>query len=407
MNACRLAAALVMCAAASTSCETPGLEPVGPVTPMESPAGPASGQPFLSVAADGSVLMSWLEEAATGHALRHARLRNGTWSEPGTLAESASLFVNWADFPSIIELSDGRLAAHWLARSGPGTYAYDVLVSVSDRDGLEWSEPVRPHRDGTETEHGFVTLFEHRGDLAAVWLDGRKFADSVVTGRPATNEMTVRFTTLGAIERQEEQLIDDRSCDCCQTDVAVTADGPVVVYRDRTEGEIRDIVVSRFRDGLWSEPSTVHADGWEIEGCPVNGPAMAASAKDVVVAWFTAAHDSARVFVAFSDDDAASFGAPVRVDAGNPLGRVDAVLLEDGTAVVTWIERAPSGARVLSRRVAEDGSISTIVEVGGTSDGRPSGFPRMVRSGGNLLFAWTVPGEVATIRMATAPVPEH
>lgn len=402
-----VSAFLCVLAGVTASCFAPGPEPVGTVRALVSPAGPGSGQPFLAAGSDGSALMSWLEETASGHALRHARFRDGTWSAPGTITESALFFVNWADFPSILELSDGRLAAHWLARSGPGTYAYDVMIAVSDDDGATWTEPVRPHRDGTETEHGFVTLFEHGGDLAAVWLDGRQFADFPVTGRPATNEMTVRFTTLGRDRPEEALLIDDRSCDCCQTDVAITADGPVVVYRDRTGSEIRDIVVSRYIDNRWSEPVAVHHDGWEIHGCPVNGPAIAAAGNDVVVAWYTAARDTARVLVAFSDDAAKSFAAPARIDAGDPLGRVDALLLEDGTAIVTWLERDPSGARVLSRRIAADGSVSSTFEVGGTSDGRPSGFPRMIRSGNDLVFAWTVPGEPATIAMATAPLPRR
>ena len=399
--------------ALGTSCEGPDLEPIGSATAIPAPTGPDSGQPFLSTAADGSVLLSWLERLETGHALRFARLRGETWSIPGTIAESESFFVNWADFPSLIELSDGRMAAHWLARSGTGTYAYDVMLSATAPGGIEWMDPIRPHLDGTETEHGFVSLFEHDGSLAAVWLDGRKFADSAGdTGDArndghgaATNEMTVRFTTIGRDGPREDLLIDGRSCDCCQTDVAFTSDGPVVVYRDRSESEIRDIVVSRFRDGRWSVPATVHDDGWEIAGCPVNGPAVAAAERDVVVAWYTAAHDNDRVNVAFSDDAAASFGAPFRVDDGNPLGRVDAMLLEDGTAIVTWLERVPDGARVRARRIAPDGRTSHAVEVGGTSAERPSGFPRMARALDRIVFAWTVPGDPAVIEMASAPLP--
>jgi len=383
------------------------LPPIGPVTPISAPAGPGSGEPFLATASDGSVLLSWLEAQAGGHALRYARLRGEVWTESGTIAESEKFFVNWADFPSILELSDGRLAAHWLARSGSGKFAYDVMLSVSEPGGVNWSEPVRPHGDGTETEHGFVSLFEWDGQLAAVWLDGRKSALAAAAddGHGAGgSEMTVRFTTLGPSGPGAESVLDERSCDCCQTDVALTDAGPVVVYRDRTHEEIRDIVATRLIGDRWTEPTPVYRDGWEIAGCPVNGPAIAARGSDVVVAWYTAARDTARVQVAFSRDAAASFAAPARIDAGDPLGRVDALLLDDGTALITWLERVPGGAKVLGRRIAPDGRTSPTTEIGGTTADRPAGFPRMARSLDGVVWAWTVPGNPAVIEMASAPL---
>jgi hypothetical protein len=398
-----VAGALAGAACARTN--RPGLPAIGPVTALSGPAGPGSGEPFVSATPDGSFLLSWMEPQGEGHALRYARLRGDVWTEGGTIAESATFFVNWADFPSILELADGRLAAHWLARSGPGKFAYDVMLSVSQPGGVDWSEPVRPHRDGTETEHGFVTLFELDGALAAVWLDGRKSAAALPeSGEAHGAEMTLRFTTLGPAGHGEEQVVDDRTCDCCQTDVALTAEGPVLVYRDRSPEEIRDIAASRFAGGRWTEPIRVHADDWEIAGCPVNGPAIAARERDVVVAWYTAARDTARVHVAFSRDAGAVFQSPVRVDRGDPVGRVDAILLDDGTALVTWLERVPEGARVLARRVAPDGRTSGITEIGGTTADRPAGFPRMARSADRVLFAWTVPGEPAEIRVASAPL---
>lgn len=376
------------------------LAPPGPATALDAPSGPDSGQPFLATGRDGSVLLSWLERWDSVDALRWSRLADGRWSDVGTVAESSSFFVNWADFPSILELSDGRLAAHWLARSGTDKFAYDVMVSVSADGGTSWSAPVLPHRDGTETEHGFVSLFEMAGEPAAVWLDGRNGATSEGGEGRGGPSMTVRFAAFGVDGAGPEALIDDRSCDCCQTDVALTSEGPVVVYRDRSADEIRDIVTSRLTDGRWTVPEPVHEDGWEIAGCPVNGPAIAARERAVAVAWYTAARDTARVQVAFSADAAGSFGAPIQIDDGDPVGRVDALLLDDGTALVSWLERVPGGGRVRVRRVAADGRVSAAVEVGGTSAARPSGFPRMARSGNEVVFAWTVPGEPAMIRMA-------
>ena len=163
--------------------------------------------------------------------------------------------------------------------------------------------------------------------------------------------MTLRHTTISAGgELSGEVVLDSRVCECCQTSAAQTSEGAVVVYRDRSEKEVRDISIVRFSRGRWTEPEIVHGDGWEIEGCPVNGPSVAASGRRVAVAWFTAAKDTPRVKIAFSEDAGASFGQPVQVDDGSPIGRVEVLMLRDGSAFVVWLERADKGAEVRARR---------------------------------------------------------
>jgi hypothetical protein len=66
------------------------------------------------------------------------------------------------------------LAAHWLVKRGSATYAYDVNITQSKDGGKSWSKPIVPHRDNTQTEHGFVSLIPlNDGRLGANWLDGR------------------------------------------------------------------------------------------------------------------------------------------------------------------------------------------------------------------------------------------
>src|SRR5205814_10730752 len=109
---------------------------------------------------------------------------------------------------------------------------------------------------------------------------------------------------------------------------------PIVAYRNRSAEEARDIYVTRFTGDAWTVPARVHDDGWTIDGCPVNGPAISASGRNVVVAWFTAPKDEGQSFIAFSRDAGRTFSAPVRVDDGGSLGRVDVEQLADGSAVV-------------------------------------------------------------------------
>ena len=380
--------------------------PVLALDALSSPAGPGSAEPNLSSGPDGRVYLSWLEPVPdSAYALRFATLNNGTWSETRTIASGRNFFVNWADFPSLAALPDGRLAAHWLQRSGGGKYSYDVRIAQSLDGGETWGVAVVPHRDSTQTEHGFVSLFPVGDSLGAVWLDGRKYARR---GARNADEMQLAYTTIdagGALGA--ELLLDDRICDCCQTAAAMTIHGPVVVYRDRSAGEIRDIAIVRLVNGRWTAPRLVVADGWKIPACPVNGPAIAARGELVAVAWYTAAGDTARVRVAFSADAGATFGAPIRVDGGQPAGRVAIALADHRSAFVSWIERrGGEAAEVQVRRVEVGGRMSEPIAITSSTAARASGFPRMTRgSADEIVFAWTEPGSPSAVRVARARVP--
>lgn len=375
------------------------------VTVLPSPAEDGSMAPNLSAGPDGRVLMSWIDRLGEGrHALRFAVREGESWSAPRLIAEGTDWFVNWADFPSIVALPDGTLAAHWLVKSAAATYAYDVHIAFSTDGGARWSAPVVPHRDGTPTEHGFVSLFPAQGGgLAAAWLDGRETLPPADSGEEAAGAMTLRYATVGrGGELAQEALLDARLCDCCQTSATVTAEGPLVVFRDRSASEVRDIARVILREGAWSDSQAIASDHWEISGCPVNGPSVAADGRRAAVAWFTAANDAPRVRVAFSADAGASFGLPVTVDDGRPLGRVDTVLLEDGSAIVSWVESSPEGSSLRLRRIRPDGERGEAVVVVPAGEPLANGFPQMVRAGPELVLAWTA----GRVRTAIMPVPE-
>jgi hypothetical protein len=376
------------------------------VRELASPAGPGSAQPNLAVSPTGCVYLSWIERLEAGRfSLRFSTLEKDKWSAPRVIAEGANWFVNWADFPSMVALPDGSLAAHWLVKSGAGTFEYDVTIARSFDGGKTWGKPFVPHRDGVKAEHGFVSLFAAQdGNLAAVWLDGREMKSDAPTAQAAHGghghgDMTLRYVKIkrdGALA--DEAVLDARVCECCQTSAAMTAAGPVVVYRDRSNAaqEIRDISLVRWQDGKWSAPRPVFADNWELNGCPVNGPAIAAKERKVAVAWYTGAGNQPRVKLAFSDDAGASFGEPIAVDDGAPMGRVDVMLLDDDSALVCWLEKLEGGGAVRLRRIqpngkGPNGQREAAITVAPSGTARSNGFPQMARTGNQLTFAWTGP----------------
>ena len=397
MTPCLRFVAFLVLAGCSTAERAPS--ETAKLVSLPSPAGSRSGEPFLATDTAGAVHMTWVEKTGDStHAVRYARLDGDAWSAPSTVVERRDLFVNWADFPGVIVTPSGRLLAYWLQRSGTGRYAYGVRVSQSADRGATWSPDTVLHTDRSAGEHGFVALWLAPGDsVRAAWLDGRQMSPGPGGhGSGAMSLQSVAVASSGALGR--EHPLDLRTCDCCQVAATVTPSGPVVAYRDRTENEIRDIAVVRQVDGAWTEPTVVHADGWHIEACPVNGPALASRGDTVAIAWFTGAQDTARVRVAFSIDGGKSFAAPVRVDGGTPAGRVGITLDVNGDAIVSWLERVPpENAEVRVRRVARSGTMGEPFTVSRTSAARASGFPRIVRSGDTLLAAWTVPGDSARV----------
>ncbi len=377
------------------------------LTPMPSPAGPRSGEPFLASDATGAVHMTWIEQTGDStHAVRYARLDGDTWSLPTTVVERRDLFVNWADYPSVIATPSGRLLVHWLQRSGAGRYAYDVRIAQSADRGVTWTDGSVLHTDRSAAEHGFVALWVAPNDsVGAAWLDGRHttMGEGGHGGGGAMSLQSVSVASSGAFG--VEQPVDLRTCDCCQVAATVTASGPVIAYRDRTEDEIRDIAVVRRDGGAWTSPSIVYADGWHIEACPVNGPALASRGDTVAIAWFTGAQDTARVRVAFSVDGGPRFAAPVRVAGGAPAGRVGIVLDENGDAIVSWLERVPpEDAEVRMRRVTRAGAMGAPLIISRTKAARASGFPRIARRGDMLFAAWTVPGDSARVMVGRLPL---
>jgi hypothetical protein len=290
-------------------------------------------------------------------------------------------------------MSDSVWAAHWLVFRDDYE-GYDIVVSISRDGGATWAEPVLLNTDGTPTEHGFVTLFPLDGDIGVVWLDGRNmFVDGEFTYQSPTGDVvgtSLRYARFGYDgERRADIVVDPLVCDCCQPDIALTVGGPILIYRDRTPEELRDIVVRRMSDGEWQAMQPLPADHWTIEACPINGPAIAANGEDVVAAWFSAADDQPVVHFSRSTDGGASFGEAIEIDTAGSFGYVDVELLANGDAVVSWLRERGDKLAFVTRRVSSAGEINPVEPVADVDLSRPLDFPQMVAAGERLVFVWT------------------
>ena len=391
---------LVLLAGCSSSDEPDVFSPVTiPVPGTEQAAGPR-----LSGGSGRPLILSWMEPDETGTTLWFSMYRDDAWGPPQAVVTGKNMFVNWADLPSVTAVDDDHWVAHWLEMAGSLTYSYHVVMAQTFDAGRTWSDPVKPHTDGTPTEHGFVSTYPHNGKVAAIWLDGRKTGGDH-GGDPQASGMTLRSAVIDADNTLlEEQEIDGLICDCCQTDVAVTSDGPVAVYRDRTVEEIRDIYVARHTGGRWQAGKALHDDNWQIAGCPVNGPAIAARGADVAAAWFSVPDEGPAVQIRFSRDSAATFGPAMKLAAESALGHVDVVMLDDGSAVVSWLQASAAGrGSLVIRRVTSEGATGPVLTVANSAPARS--VPQLAIAGDDLVLVWTeAKGEAKRLRSARIPI---
>lgn len=386
---------------------------IAQVTPLSNPTSGNCFTPNLHLSTKGEIWMSWQQKKpGNQHLLWCSKFTNGNWTNPQLIAKErhtginknkkqkkGTWFVNWADFPAITTFGKNSLAANFLQKSAASTYAYDVMLTTSNNGGKTWKKAKVAHRDGTATEHGFVSLAPASNNrFLAIWLDGRETAKTSTDTKKHDDHhhgasdkvMTLRaafFDAQGKVS--QPTLLDHRVCDCCQTSLAKTSTGFVAVYRNRSKDEIRDIGVVTYQNGQWSKPQILHNDGWKINGCPVNGPSISAIQDKVAVAWYSYANNKAQIKVAFSKNGGKSFGTPIRVDEGNPLGRVAIAALPNGKAIVVWLEMTKTVTLIKLRQVSPNGQLGAIHAISKTSQSRASGFPKIIVKDKQAFIVWT------------------
>ncbi|MDG1233320.1 MAG: hypothetical protein P8P91_13745, partial [Pseudomonadales bacterium] len=326
----------------------------------------------------------WVSQDAEQATLAFARLTSEGWGAAQVISRGRNWFVNWADFP-VLSVDSSGMVAHWLQMSTTGTYDYDVRARFYAQDKATWTEARTIHTDGISAEHGFVSMLPlNDGTTLISWLDGRETVHSEPPGA-----MTLRagiFDKSGA--NVSEWELDHRVCDCCQTSSAMTENGPIIVYRDRSQQEVRDIYATRLVDGAWTLPQAIHNDNWQVAGCPVNGPSVAAMNKRVAVAWFNAKDDVPKIQLVLSTDSGLSFSEPIVVESSNTNGRVDTTILDSGNIIVSWMDTAGE-AKIMLSRYDINGELLSTTEVAGSSPSRRSGFPIIEAVGNSVYVTWT------------------
>jgi hypothetical protein len=121
----------------------------------------------------------------------------------------------------------------------------------------------------------------------------------------------------------------------------------------------------------------------------------------VGIVWLTRAQDRPRIQFAISRDSGETFGSPILLDGGNPLGHPAVVPFEGGSYLAVWLEKKDdSRAEVRLRRIGKDGAMQSSMNVDSAPAGRAAGLPKLAVAGDRIIVAWRDGG----VRTSVIPV---
>jgi hypothetical protein len=357
------------------------------VREITSPARPGSFSPRVTAMQDGSAALTWLEpENDRTGALRCSFWRDEKWSVPATIVTAQPFSRHPSEAPAVIALSKTNLIAYWSQKppsEKTATQEVDVYFTVSTDRRLHWTTPTLANVAGTGEESSYPSAAPVDATHAAlIWLDGTNWKKQKRVSLMSRVVQSDGSTT-------EASVIDPDTCTCCPTSMVKTDSGLLAAYRGHTPENIRDISLLQNVDGRWTQPQIAYGDNWHFQGCPVNGPNLDVNGTTTALIWFSAPQDEPAVKVAFRDNGNSKFGAPIRIDEGNVIGRAQVVLLPGRSALTLWLENKPDTSRLLARRVRDSRTLEPVFEV---ARGAGLGYPHAVRSAKGAVATWAEEG---------------
>jgi hypothetical protein len=318
--------------------------------------------------ADPAIVVVWTTKGKNGTTLRQSR------SDDGGKTFSAAATVPGTDAPgnrgweAIAVGPDGRVDVIWLDHR---ELASDTSMASS-------------HHDHTQRASG----------------DKARLPDSKPDGVAMAQKSKLYFASLDG--SAAPRAVTGGACYCCKTALVNGVGGSVyAAWRHVYPGNLRDVAFTMSRDGgrSFAPPIRVSEDGWVLEGCPDDGPAMAVDAGGRIhLVWPTLIKESAApgiepaetiaLFYAVSSDGRTfSKRQPIPTEGLPHHPRI--VTGADGTLTVVWDELAKGSRRVAFARAVPTSTSSVSFRRQILSSESPAVYPVVAISGGDAIVAWT------------------
>lgn len=240
----------------------------------------------------------------------------------------------------------------------------EIKIARSRDFGRTFATPVSLQAPGAAGDRGWHALtLDSRGVAHVVWLDHRGLAEASAhagakagagahahattaesDGLAMAMKSRLHYATFGE-RAMPEQMLAPGVCYCCKTALVPTAAGILAAWRHVYAGNMRDMAFAILgTPGAAANPARLSTDGWAINGCPDDGPALAVDATDRVHAiWPTVIPGDQPIgalFYASKAATASAFGARQRVTTlGAPKPSHPQVAVDGtGHVFVAWDE---------------------------------------------------------------------
>ena len=401
--------------------------------------GRSNASPWIAASGD-FVAVAWGATDRTATDVFVATSRNGgrSFGRPVRVNAVDGEARLGGEFPPRVALTardgqDPRVVVLWTSIGA----ATGIKAARSDDGGRTFDAPVTLQAGGVEGDRGWAALaLDEQANAHAIWVDHRGLAGSTMKhekGKPhdgvaMAQKSGVYYASLpspgasqasdavqaSAVAPSGERRLTNGVCYCCKTALATgPGDTIVAAWRHVYPGSFRDIAVAVSTDGggSFTEPARVSEDGWEINGCPDDGPAVDVDAGGTVhIAWPTVlagARPEGALFYA-STKDGRTFTPRVRIPTlGSPKpSHVQLVVGPDGRVAVAWDE-VVNGRRVAAVREVKpepDGS-ATFGEAVTLADEGDALYPVLAVADDRLLAVWTAGGEASKIHVRAVRLP--
>jgi hypothetical protein len=349
------------------------------------PAAAAPGDLGATAVFDARGTLWAAYKTAAGVVVNHSTDLGRTWSGPVAVGREPEPTDGGADSrPKIAVGPGGEIYVTW-TRPLAKPYTGEIRFTRSLDGGRTSDPPKTVHHDRQVITHRFDALtVDARGRVVVAWVDKR---DLTLAGGAAYRGAAIYFARSddrGASFGTDTKLAD-HSCECCRIGLVPRPDGSVVaLWRHVFEPNVRDhamaVITPEGRAGPLERASF---DGWAIDACPHQGPALAIDEHGVRHAvWFTAAPSAPGVF----------YGRPVdgrveglRAVGGRSAERPDIAVYGRQVAVV-WKEFDGTRSQ-LRGLISADGGVTWRELALGATDGA-SDHPRLFVRDGRFHVFW-------------------
>ena len=265
-----------------------------------------------------------------------------------------------------------------------------VRFAQSTDGGRRFTEPlvVNTHREAIS--HRFQAMvMDPRGRVWLAWLDKRDQAAAQASGRGYVGAAVYTTHTDDGRRFAPETRLAEHSCECCRLALATDPAGrPALVWRHVFPPNLRDHALA-WLDAPAPAVQRVSHDGWQIDGCPHHGPALAIAADGTQhVAWFTGGPDEPRLGYARSFDGGRRFVTTMHVGDPDAQPGRPALLSVGRRVLLAWRQFDGQRSSVLVRQSGDGGRTWSAPRVLARSAG-VADHPALLSHGGRAFLSWS------------------